>query len=76
MLGLDTSHGVRDLEDDEKDLHIMQTLGGKQEMTIVSEAGLQIPKSVPLALLEKHPAYSSQNTPNLCLVITSTSKQE
>lgn len=40
VLGLDTSHGVRDLEDDEKDLHIMETLGGKQEMTIVSEAGL------------------------------------
>lgn len=40
VLGLDTSHGIRDLEDDEKDLHIMETLGGKQEMTIVSEAGL------------------------------------
>lgn len=28
------------LEDDEKDVHIMDSLGGSQEMTIISEAGL------------------------------------
>ena len=39
-LGLDVSSGVRGLDEDEKGLHTMQTLGGKQEMAIVSEAGL------------------------------------
>ena len=40
VLGLDIASGARGLEDDEKALQIMQTLGGSQEMTIISEAGL------------------------------------
>lgn len=39
VLGLDTSHGVRDLEDDEKALHIMETLGGSQKMAIINLSG-------------------------------------
>ena len=31
---------IRSLDEDEKDAHSMSTLGGKQEMTVVSEAGL------------------------------------
>lgn len=36
----DASHALRGLEEDEKGLHIVETLGGKQTLTIVSEAGL------------------------------------
>lgn len=39
-LGMDVSSGVRGLDEDEKGLHTVQTLGGKQEMAIISEAGL------------------------------------
>ena len=39
-LGLDMTHGVRGLEDEEKDLHTVETLGGPQQMAIVSEPGL------------------------------------
>ena len=39
-LGLDVAHGVRGLEDEEKGLHTVETLGGPQKMTIVSEPGL------------------------------------
>lgn len=31
---------VRNLHDDEKDTHIVSTLGGNQELTIISESGL------------------------------------
>lgn len=36
----DASHALRGLEEDEKGLHNVETLGGKQTLTIVSEAGL------------------------------------
>lgn len=39
-LELDLASGARGLDDDEKGLHTMQTPGGQQEMSIVSEAGL------------------------------------
>lgn len=39
-LELDLASGARGLDDDEKALHTMQTPGGKQEMSIISEAGL------------------------------------
>ena len=39
-LELDLASGARGLDDDEKALHIVQTLGGAQEMSIISEAGL------------------------------------
>ena len=40
VLGLDVNSGARKLDDDEKGLHIMQTPGGPQEMTTISESGL------------------------------------
>ena len=40
VLGLDVNSGARNLDDDEKGLHIMQTPGGPQEMTTISESGL------------------------------------
>jgi anti-repressor protein len=39
-LELDLASGARGLDDDEKGLHTVQTPGGAQEMSIVSEAGL------------------------------------
>lgn len=36
----DASHALRGLEEDEKGLHIVETPGGEQTLTIVSEAGL------------------------------------
>lgn len=39
-LELDLASGARGLDDDEKGLHTVQTPGGQQEMSIVSEAGL------------------------------------
>lgn len=39
-LELDLASGARGLDDDEKALHTMQTPGGAQEMSIISEAGL------------------------------------
>lgn len=39
-LELDLASGARGLDDDEKGLHTMQTPGGAQEMSIISEAGL------------------------------------
>lgn len=36
----DASHALRGLEEDEKGLHNVETLGGEQTLTIVSEAGL------------------------------------
>lgn len=39
-LELDLASGARGLDDDEKGLHTMQTPGGAQEMSIVSESGL------------------------------------
>lgn len=39
-LELDLASGARGLDDDEKGLHTMQTPGGMQEMSIISEAGL------------------------------------
>lgn len=35
-----TPHMLRALDDDEKDVHIADTLGGRQEVTIISESGL------------------------------------
>lgn len=40
ILGLDVASGARGLDDDEKGLHIMQTHGGDQQVSIISEAGL------------------------------------
>ena len=39
-LSLDLASGIRGLDEDEKGLHIVQTPGGEQQMTIVSEPGL------------------------------------
>lgn len=39
-LDLDLDSGARGLDEDEKDLHIVQTLGGGQKMSIISEAGM------------------------------------
>lgn len=39
-LELDIASGARGLDDDEKGLHTMQTPGGAQEMSIISEPGL------------------------------------
>ena len=36
----DATHAIRCLDDDEKGLHKMETLGGIQDMTIISEPGL------------------------------------
>lgn len=36
----DATHATRGLDDDEKGLHILETLGGKQTMTVISEPGL------------------------------------
>jgi len=36
----DAAQMTRALDDDEKGLHIMQTLGGNQQVTIISESGL------------------------------------
>lgn len=36
----DATHAVRGLDDDEKGLHKMDTLGGMQDMTVISEPGL------------------------------------
>lgn len=38
-LGLDAT-AIRKLDDDEKGLHLMQTLGGRQKVAIVSESGM------------------------------------
>jgi prophage antirepressor-like protein len=38
-IGVDIT-SVRKLDDDEKDLYLMQTLGGQQQVTIVSESGM------------------------------------
>lgn len=38
--GSDSTGSLRDLESDEKDLNTIETLGGKQEMTIISESGV------------------------------------
>ena len=41
VLGIREAHrSLTSLDDDEKGCHIMTTLGGKQEMAVVSEAGL------------------------------------
>ena len=40
MLDLDLKSGVRNLDDDEKGLQILQTPGGPQEMAIINESGL------------------------------------
>ncbi len=37
-----TPHMVRNLEDDEKGVHIADTLGGQQEMNVISESGLYV----------------------------------
>ncbi|UMU87416.1 HNH endonuclease [Klebsiella pneumoniae] len=39
VLGLDAT-SIRKLDDDEKGLHSMQTLGGTQQMAVVSESGM------------------------------------
>lgn len=51
VLGYDiTPHATRLLDDDEKGIHKVDTLGGKQEMTMVNESGLY-----HLVLLSKKP---------------------
>ena len=40
ILDLDVNSGARGLDDDEKALQIVQTPGGPQEMTLISEPGL------------------------------------
>lgn len=35
-----TPHLLRQLDDDEKGVHVMDTLGGRQEVSLISEAGL------------------------------------
>lgn len=40
VLGLDVNHGARSLDDDEKGLQIVETPGGPQEVTVISEPGL------------------------------------
>lgn len=35
-----TPHMLRTLDPDEKDVHIMDTLGGKQKMRMISESGI------------------------------------
>jgi prophage antirepressor-like protein len=36
----DPTHALRGLEDSEKGLHIVETLGGQQSMTVVNESGM------------------------------------
>lgn len=36
----DATHAIRNLDDDEKGLHTLETPGGDQELSIVSESGL------------------------------------
>ena len=51
VLGYDiTPHATRLLDDDEKGIHKVDTLGGKQEMTMINESGLY-----HLVLLSKKP---------------------
>lgn len=40
ILGLDTAAIARSVDDEDKALHIMQTPGGDQEMTVINESGL------------------------------------
>ena len=39
-LGIDQSSGIRNLDDDEKGLHTVQTPGGPQNLSAISESGL------------------------------------
>ena len=40
VLGLDADSGARTVPEEEKGLHLVQTLGGPQEMTVLHESGL------------------------------------
>lgn len=44
-LELDLTSGARGLDDDEKGLHSVQTPGGKQEMSIISDGWPLLPDS-------------------------------